>query len=64
LSGVEIEFSMDEGGSELLDDERGNETETEQSQGQAARLAPAGRGRITGTHIFRGEIRTFTETLL
>ncbi len=55
---------MDEGGSELLDDERGNETETEQSQGQAARLAPAGRGRITGTHIFRGEIRTFTETLL
>lgn len=55
---------MDEGGSELLDDERGNETETEQSQSQPARPTPTGRGRITGTRYSRVEIRTFIKTLL
>lgn len=51
MSGVEIEFSMDDGGSELQEEEIGDETETEQSQGQTARPdpAPAERARITGT---------------
>ena len=57
---------MDGEGSELQDEERGNETETEQSQGQTARpaRAPTGRGRITGTLISRAEIEDLTEILV